>query len=160
MRKSTVRTRTTIHNHQEVLEIFSSDEEEMSGGQGGAEIEMGDSESIEFDHPSPIPTNWPHSDIVSRVVEEHVKVTTHFTAERVEYISEIPAIWPIFKVPTAVVLDLRDPKFHVVVNGKALSPDALIKNKVSLQPVRNIYELVFTVVLLGSGLMERWLRFC
>ena len=98
----------------------------MSDGDEDAEVVK------EKSAPVPIPTSWLHPDIVSHVVEERVKVTAHFTAERVEYLSEIPPIWPIFKVPTAVVLDLRDPKFNIVVRDKLLTPDALIKNKVGL----------------------------
>ncbi|KAF7317391.1 hypothetical protein HMN09_00475400 [Mycena chlorophos] len=52
-------------------------------------------------------------DIVSYVLIGPFQVTSKETVERVEYLRELPSLWPIPKVRTAFVLDLRDPKFAI-----------------------------------------------
>ncbi|KAF7304584.1 hypothetical protein HMN09_00861500 [Mycena chlorophos] len=52
-------------------------------------------------------------DIVSYVLIGRFQVTSKETVERVEYLRELPSLWPIPKVRTAFVLDLRDPKFEI-----------------------------------------------
>ncbi|KAJ6573309.1 hypothetical protein B0H10DRAFT_2199442 [Mycena sp. CBHHK59/15] len=58
------------------------------------------------------------------------RITTNVTVQRVEYLDQIPSIFPIPEIPTAFVVDLQDPKFDLVDNsGKLYTVDALIKNK-------------------------------
>jgi hypothetical protein len=124
----------------EVLEIFSSDDEDMvlaSDVEGfsakGVKSEFGHQVSENgLGSSSSAVTDWWDPNVRSRVVEKRTRVTRQFTAERLEYLTEIPSVWPVPRVATAYILDLRDPKFDVVLGGKVLRPDALIKNKVRL----------------------------
>jgi hypothetical protein len=126
------KTCITTEGGKETIEILSSDDERMSDdedalGSGDHSIKVVDAPSI------PVPTRWLDPNIVSRVVEERTKITTQFIADRVEYISELPPVWPIFRQPTAVVLDISDAKFDIVdKKGKRLRVDALIRDKVSV----------------------------
>ncbi|RDB30944.1 hypothetical protein Hypma_004875 [Hypsizygus marmoreus] len=83
-------------------------------------------------------TDWQNTRITSRVILGKTNVTSGVTVERVEYVSELPSLWPIPRVPTAFVVDLRDSKFELFDNkANLLTPDALIKNKVSLYSVND-----------------------
>lgn len=56
-----------------------------------------------------------------------------FPVERVEYLNQLPALWPILERPTAFILDLRDPKYNLFdKDGDLYRVDALVKNKVSI----------------------------
>ncbi len=55
-----------------------------------------------------------------------------FPLERVEYLNQLPALWPILEQPTAFILDLRDPRYNLYdKDGNLHRVDALVKNKVS-----------------------------
>ncbi|KAJ6475510.1 hypothetical protein C8R45DRAFT_1102787 [Mycena sanguinolenta] len=58
-----------------------------------------------------------------------LKVTTEVTVDRVEYLTDLPSLYPIAETPTAFVVDLQDPKSHITKKGALCSADALIKNK-------------------------------
>lgn len=76
-------------------------------------------------------TDWQDPHIVSEAINQSTKITRETKVERVEYLTAIPSYWPVPRIPTAYVLDLRDSKFDFVdENGVALTADALIKNKV------------------------------
>ena len=78
-------------------------------------------------------TVWTDSVITSFVIEGDLQVTAELWVKRVEYISEIPYIFPIPKVATAFIVDLQDEKFLVPKsesNPTPRRPDALIKSKV------------------------------
>jgi hypothetical protein len=75
-------------------------------------------------------TIWEDSDITSWVLEQPFNVTKEFQVERVEYLREIPSVWPIPQRPTAFILDLSAPKFQLYdKDGVLYRVDALIKNK-------------------------------
>jgi hypothetical protein len=78
-------------------------------------------------------TVWTDSDITSFVIEGDLQVTAELWVKRVEYLSEIPYIFPIPKVATAFIVDLQDEKFLVPKSesdSTLRKPDALIKSKV------------------------------
>src|SRR5277367_2143501 len=58
-------------------------------------------------------TAWTDSDITSFVIEGDLQVTAELWVKRVEYLSEIPYIFPIPKVATAFIIDLQDKKFLI-----------------------------------------------
>ena len=81
-------------------------------------------------------TVWTDSDIISYRIDEVLQVTLGLQVNRVEYLSEIPNVWPVPQVSTAFIVDLRDSKFLQVRKGSTdsalapLRPDSLIENKV------------------------------
>ncbi len=80
----------------------------------------------------PSTTVWLDSDIKSDVCAEPTKITRELSVLRVEYLSALPSYWPVPREATAFVVDLHDPRYDLYdKNGQRLSPDALIKNKVS-----------------------------
>jgi hypothetical protein len=86
-------------------------------------------------------TVWTDSDIMSFVIEGDLQVTAELWVKRVEYLSEIPYIFPIPKVATAFIVDLQDEKFLVPKSERdpePRRPDALIKSKVRCLATKNI----------------------
>ncbi|THU80082.1 hypothetical protein K435DRAFT_810173 [Dendrothele bispora CBS 962.96] len=84
----------------------------------------------------PSDTKWFDPNIQSEVLE-HVDgffcITRELRVKRLEFLTNIPMYWPIPVVSTAFILDLRDQKFvQYDKNGKLMSVDALIKNKVDI----------------------------
>lgn len=76
-------------------------------------------------------TDWHDSDISSTIIKRRTQITSEVGVDHVEYLTEIPSLWPIPCIPTAFVVDLRDEKYNIYdKEGKIFSPDALIKNKV------------------------------
>lgn len=81
-------------------------------------------------------TVWTDSNITSHRIDEVLQVTSGLQVDRVEYLSEIPNVWPVPQVSTAFIVDLRDSKFLQVRKSSTdsalapLRPDSLIKNKV------------------------------
>ena len=78
-------------------------------------------------------TVWNDSGITSFVIEDDLQVTAEVWVKRIEYLSEIPYIFPIPKVPTAFIVDLQDEKFLIPKSESdpmPRRPDALIKSKV------------------------------
>ena len=77
--------------------------------------------------------------------------------KRIEYLSEIPYIFPIPKVATAFIVDLQDEKFFILKSKSdpmPRRPDALIKNKVRCLVAKNtvpIDKVNFRTRTGGSG---------
>lgn len=87
---------------------------------------------LEFDTISD--TAWEDSEVTSYVIEKTFEVAKGFLVERVEYLNQLPALWPILEQPTAFILDLRDPKYNLYdKDGDLYRVDALVKNKVSVR---------------------------
>ncbi|KAJ6592738.1 hypothetical protein B0H19DRAFT_1365112 [Mycena capillaripes] len=74
-------------------------------------------------------TAWLDEELTSRVRIGEFQVTAEVTVEHVEYLTELPSLYPIPETPTAFVIDLQDPKFNITKNGAMYTVDALIKNK-------------------------------
>jgi hypothetical protein len=84
---------------------------------------------------------WTDSDVTSLAVEGAFQVTKELQVDRVEYLTNIPSVWPIPKLPTAFILDLRDDRKYLLhkkpgsINTRTqtlATPDFLIKNKASI----------------------------
>ena len=80
-------------------------------------------------------TIWTDSNAVSFVIEGAFQVTKELRVDRVEYLTDIPCVWPIPRIQTAFILDLRDDAKYLVrkETGKIVTPvtpDFLLKNKV------------------------------
>jgi hypothetical protein len=151
-----IRTRSAFKNDTEVLEILDSDEEmdvdrEDNGGY------ISDDDGIAS---MPLQTDWQDDDVTSRMVCEKTKLTRQLEVERIEYLTEIPSVWPVPRVATAYVLDLRDAKFHVSEKGKILTADALIKNKVRPALTSHSEECLPSFRFLGPRFVGRNHGFC
>ncbi|KAJ7890991.1 hypothetical protein B0H14DRAFT_3428866 [Mycena olivaceomarginata] len=68
-------------------------------------------------------------EVSSRVRIGEFQVMAEATVERVEYLTELPPLYPIPETPTAFVIDLQDPKFNITKNRTMCTVDALIKPK-------------------------------
>jgi len=82
-------------------------------------------------------TIWTDSDVTSFAVEGTFQVTKEVRVDRVEYLTDIPSVWPIPKLQSAFILDLRDDEKYLMHkktggNTTPVTPDFLIKNKVSV----------------------------
>ena len=86
-------------------------------------------------------TIWTDSDVTSLAVEGAFHVTKELQVDCVEYLTDIPSIWPIPKIPTAFILDLRDDRKYLLhkkpgsINTQTQTlamPDFLIKNKANI----------------------------
>jgi hypothetical protein len=122
-----VRVKSAVEGDTEVLEILDSDEEMDEARATDGELSSNIDEGTEF---AMLPTDWQDQNVQSHLVCEKTRLTRQLEVERVKYLSEIPSVWPVPRVATAYVLDLRDLKSCIVEKGKVLTPDALIKNKV------------------------------
>ncbi|KAJ7148855.1 hypothetical protein C8R46DRAFT_1310984 [Mycena filopes] len=72
-------------------------------------------------------TSWYDPAIISRVVLGDAAINRQNKLKRVEYLDVIPSYFPVFREPTAIVIDMRDPKFDFYdKDGVLLAPDALI----------------------------------
>ncbi|KAJ7084961.1 hypothetical protein C8R44DRAFT_894074 [Mycena epipterygia] len=74
-------------------------------------------------------TIWQDPGITSQVIVGTVRVTLKVTVERMEYISELPSIWPIHRTPTAVIMSL-DSSYDMIdpSTGVLYTLDHLIQN--------------------------------
>ncbi|KAJ6503975.1 hypothetical protein C8R45DRAFT_575169 [Mycena sanguinolenta] len=72
---------------------------------------------------------WLDRNLSSRVSIGELQVTAELIVQRVEYLTDLPSLYPIPETPTAFVVDLQDPKFNIFKKGALCTPDALIKNK-------------------------------
>jgi hypothetical protein len=54
--------------------------------------------------------------------------------EHIEILEKLPSVWPVPRLPTAYIVDLRAPEFDVEEKGKVLTVDGLIKDKVCRNP--------------------------
>jgi hypothetical protein len=77
-------------------------------------------------------TIWQDPDIKSRVLTGKFRITKILTVDRIEYLNDLPSIWPVSQIPTAYVVDLDtrhgdiDPE-----SGRPDTLDFLIRNHVS-----------------------------
>ncbi|KAJ7702166.1 hypothetical protein B0H16DRAFT_1832003 [Mycena metata] len=81
------------------------------------------------DDPRPSNTLW-QDDITSSVRTGRFTITQKIKVQRLEYLSEIPSIWPIPRSSTAFVIDLDDEK-HNIINpdtGDLMAVDRIIRN--------------------------------
>ena len=82
-------------------------------------------------------TIWTDSEVTSFAVEGKFQVTKEVRVNRVEYLATIPCVWPIAKIQTAFILDLRDDAKYLVCkkaggnSATPVTPDFLLKNMVS-----------------------------
>lgn len=60
------------------------------------------------------------------------RVTRKVKVERIEYVTGAPSILPIFRTPTAVVIDLSDPGYAIInpQTGKVWALDSVVRNVV------------------------------
>jgi hypothetical protein len=81
-------------------------------------------------------TIWTDSNVTSFALEGAFHITKEVRVERVEYLADIPCIWPIPRIQTAFILDLRDDTKYLVrkktgnIAATPVTPDFLLKNKV------------------------------
>ena len=164
-------TRTSHNNTgHEVIEILSDSEDERptlktenvstvrpSGGEkkqkGTETCEKGGKQCrLPFD-PSMFTkesgTVWTDSKVTSFAVEGAFQVTKEVRVDRVEYLANIPCVWPIPKIQTAFILDLRDNAKYLVRKEAGntitpVTPDFLLKNMVS-NFVHIRYDTVFLI---------------
>ncbi|KAJ7741845.1 hypothetical protein B0H16DRAFT_1861601 [Mycena metata] len=57
-------------------------------------------------------TEWYNPDIISRVIIGPAEINRQNKVRRVEYLTEIPSYFPVFREPTAIVIDMRHEKFN------------------------------------------------
>ncbi|KAJ7742369.1 hypothetical protein DFH07DRAFT_1063777 [Mycena maculata] len=153
-----VKTRTLIEGNREVFQILSDSEgsdseegsgsarigtESVTGARGSSplppssdfltETELGGESSDESEIVADLQksdTAWLDQGLSSRVRLGPFRVTSNVTVQRVEYLTELASVYPTLETPTALVVDLRDPKFHIEnKDGDLYTVDALIKNK-------------------------------
>lgn len=101
-------------------------------------------------------TIWHDSNgLTSRIIKKKLQITSNVEVDKLEYLSELPSMYPIPRDRTAYLVDLRDPKFMIYdTKGKLYTPDALMKDKVHHSVVRCLPFLTL-VSIAGSGLRER-----
>lgn len=61
-----------------------------------------------------------------------LKYRTKVLVERVEYLDQLPSLWPVPPIPTLFIVDLYDPKYSFDGPNGPLAPDGLIKDKVRI----------------------------
>jgi hypothetical protein len=152
---STIQTRTSRNETgHEVIEILSDSEAEQpvskrekvligsvvrtDGGKKGKEKEETRSppfDASQFTEKSG--TIWTDSNVTSFAMEGAFQVTKEVRVDRVEYLTDIPCVWPIPRISTAFILDLRDNAKYLVRKetgniATPVTPDFLLKNKVRI----------------------------
>ena len=76
-------------------------------------------------------THW-EDDITSFVRIGLFRITQKVKVQRIEYLTELPSIFPIFRTPTAIIIDMSDPKFEIVDprTGELITLDSLVRDAV------------------------------
>ncbi|KAJ6614357.1 hypothetical protein B0H10DRAFT_2436006 [Mycena sp. CBHHK59/15] len=141
------RTRSLTEGDREVIELLSDSDEddeapkkpapETQHGAGDArssspELDQSDSDDFDGGALQKSDTVWldPHVSSMVRIVNMSFTSDARTHVERMEYLTEIPSVWPIPRVSTAYVVDLSDPKFNLVDNTVNLIPvDGLVKRQ-------------------------------
>ncbi|KAJ6543345.1 hypothetical protein B0H10DRAFT_2443547 [Mycena sp. CBHHK59/15] len=73
---------------------------------------------------------WKDEGISSHVLIGDYRVTAKVKVGRLEYVSGLPSIYPIHRIPTALIVNLEDPKYNIYdKDGVLHTVDFLIKNK-------------------------------
>lgn len=90
-------------------------------------------------------TYWPDN-ITSFVRIGNFRITQKVKVERIEYLSALPSIFPVFRMPTAIVIDLSDPKFEIVdpKTGNLKTLDSMVRDAVGLLLFPNSFLMSFT----------------
>ncbi|KAJ7736698.1 hypothetical protein B0H16DRAFT_1326459, partial [Mycena metata] len=68
-------------------------------------------------------THW-EDDLKSLVRTGNFRITRKVKAERIEYLSDLASVYPVFRKPTVIVIDLSDPKHETTDR----SLDSLVRN--------------------------------
>lgn len=82
----------------------------------------------------PSDTKWLDPDITSmvRIVKRPLTSDKRTFVERIEYLTQIPSVWPVPRIPIAYVVELSNPDFNICDDHRNLiSVDGLIKRAVS-----------------------------
>ncbi|KAJ6580328.1 hypothetical protein B0H10DRAFT_2443268 [Mycena sp. CBHHK59/15] len=85
--------------------------------------EFRDSDLVESD------TIW-QDEITSFVSTGNFRITSKVKVQQIEYLSNLPSIWPIHRIPTAFVVSLEDPKYDITDQKTEMlhTVDFLIRN--------------------------------
>ncbi|KAJ6605718.1 hypothetical protein B0H10DRAFT_2440161 [Mycena sp. CBHHK59/15] len=146
-----IRTRILREDNHDILEILSDSEPENGGLDSDEEVSealiwaASRSSSIlppnisttidlcsDDDEPDleESDTVWQDEGISSHVLIGDYRVTAKVKVGRLEYVSGLPSIYPIHRVPTALIVNLEDPKYNIYdKDGVLHTVDFLIKNK-------------------------------
>ncbi|KAJ6550908.1 hypothetical protein B0H10DRAFT_2447027 [Mycena sp. CBHHK59/15] len=146
-----IRTRILREDNHDILEILSDSEPENGGLNSDEEVSealiwaASRSSSIlppnisttidlcsDDDEPDleESDTVWQDEGISSHVLIGDYRVTEKVKVGRLEYVSGLPSIYPIHRVPTALIVNLEDPKYNIYdKDGVLHTVDFLIKNK-------------------------------
>ncbi|KAJ6547843.1 hypothetical protein B0H10DRAFT_2447483 [Mycena sp. CBHHK59/15] len=146
-----IRTRILREDNHDILEILSDSEPENGGVDSDEEVSealiwaASRSSSIlppnisttidlcsDDDEPDleESDTVWQDEGISSHVLIGDYRVTAKVKVGRLEYVSGLPSIYPIHRVPTALIVNLEDPKYNIYDKDGVLHiVDFLIKNK-------------------------------
>ncbi|KAK7026129.1 hypothetical protein VNI00_015704 [Paramarasmius palmivorus] len=131
-----VRLCTIVEDRHKVHMIMDSDDEsetEADGSKKGMKYEDGRESKEE-----PVvgwvksDTDWDDPTIRAEmyVGVSKFKITREWTAQRLERINKPASFYPAFKVPTAVIIDVSDPKYNIIdpKTGLQYTVDHIIKD--------------------------------
>ncbi|KAJ7649280.1 hypothetical protein B0H17DRAFT_1215320 [Mycena rosella] len=139
-----IRTRRLLEDDIEVFEILSSSDEleveEVLKPSGASSDPPEPSAPLESDsdaepeHSCPeilSDTVWYDTDIKSKAIDGPAPINRQTKVMRVEYLDDVPSNFPVPRIPTAYILDLRNPKFNFMSNNtnELLCLDTLILDK-------------------------------
>ncbi|KAJ7915225.1 hypothetical protein B0H13DRAFT_2658903 [Mycena leptocephala] len=143
-RVSGVKLRTLNQGGREILELNSEPEAEDSDPDCDVESDAMDTDDrgpdegstytsylAEEDSDDPVDllksdTLW-QDEITSFVRTRQFSVAQKLKVQRIEYLPELPSVWPIPRMPTAVVIDLADERYDITDNdGDLLPVDSMI----------------------------------
>lgn len=121
----------------DILTDADTDGSYWASSDGGYDIDM-DSLSEEGEDAGtggkmPEPTDWGDEEVQSRVIYSGapISITRQLSVTRVELLQSLPSLWVVPLEPTAFIIDARGPDFAFEENGKLVTVDRLIKDKVS-----------------------------
>ncbi|KAJ6598126.1 hypothetical protein DFH09DRAFT_1394058 [Mycena vulgaris] len=150
------RTRSRTEGGREVIELLSDAEEEegpaISLTQNGdrdvrsstpdlsnansdvADLDLSDAAELDPGTLQESDTVWldPHVSSMVRVVRASFTSDARTYVDNMEYLTEIPSVLPVPRVPTAYVLDLSAAKFNLVdKHGHLIPVDGLMKSEIN-----------------------------
>ncbi|KAF9481142.1 hypothetical protein BDN70DRAFT_976125 [Pholiota conissans] len=154
---SKLRTRTIHENGKETIEILTDSESEPDSDievieklddpaessdtlvadldfdlDSEDESDIIDGRGIDSIHDrQPSDTVWLDPGLTSTIsYQPDYKLNRQLVVDRLEFLDRIPTYWPVPRVPTAYIVDLRDSKFDIYnEKGKLIPVDVLIRNK-------------------------------
>ncbi|KAJ7763834.1 hypothetical protein B0H16DRAFT_1718467 [Mycena metata] len=131
---SSIKLRTLTESGREVFELLDSDTDADHSDldrapsrssrkipQPSNEIDISDSE--DEDDLMESDTHWEDA-FKSLVRTGNFRITRKVKAERIEYLSDLASVYPVFRKPTVIVSDLSDPKHETTDR----SLDSLVRN--------------------------------